>query len=55
MPYLQYNEGTHLLISFDFESLEFLVISKSGIIYRINKGKILKEYYSKEKEIKVER
>jgi hypothetical protein len=55
MHHSQYNEGIYLLISFDFESLEFLTIGKSGIVYRIDKGKILKEYHDKEKEIKVER
>jgi hypothetical protein len=29
------------------------MIGKSGIVYRIDEGKFLKEYHDKEKEIKV--
>jgi serine/threonine protein kinase len=55
MHHSQCNEGTHSSISFDFESLEFLAIGKSGIVYGIDEGKILKEYHGEEKEIEVER
>jgi hypothetical protein len=54
MHHSQCNKDTHLLIAFDFKSLKFLIISKSGIVYRINKGKVLKEYHSKKNKIDVE-
>ena len=54
MHHSQRNEGTHSSLSFDFESLEFLAVGKSGIVYGIDEGKILKEDLG-ENEIDVER
>lgn len=48
---LQYNND---LIVLDLNSLKFLVASKSGIVYTINKGRIVKEYY-REDDIDVKR
>ena len=55
MHHLQCNDNTQSLTALDFKSLEFLAFGKSGIVYGIDEGKILKEYHGEENEIDVER
>lgn len=51
----QSDDGANLSIS-DFDSLKFLAVGKSGVVYGIDEERILKEYHSEEEnDIDVER
>ncbi|KAL8828691.1 MAG: hypothetical protein Q9170_006494 [Blastenia crenularia] len=55
MDYLPSNKGTSSSISIDYESLEFITLGKSGVIYGIDEKRILKEYHGEDSEKEVER